>query len=127
MWGIMRWRPGGSNLRKMRMLPILRRYALIALLAACRVPRPVVPSEESRIARIEENLLPAVMIEGRGGGRPIAERMEAHRVPGVAIAVLDEARVIWTRGHGDTTAEARLPVADLGVPLAAPEIGRAHV
>ena len=101
----------------------MRFLAAALFLVACRVPRPVVPSEEARIARIEENLLPAVMIEGRGGGRPIAERMEAHRVPGVAIAVLDEARVIWTRGHGDTTAEARLPVADLGVPLAAQASG----
>lgn len=102
--------------------------ALLLLAAACHVPRPVVPSEDGRIARIEENLLPAVMIEGRGGGRPITERMAEHGVKGLTLAVLDQGRVIWTRGYGDLTPESRLPAGDLGLPegeLTAAEAGAA--
>jgi hypothetical protein len=91
----------------------------------------VVPSEDARIGRVEDNLLPAVMIEGRGGGRPIAERMAEHGVRGLALAVLDEGRVIWTRGYGDATPERRFPTSglDLGVslpdPASAAEVGAA--
>lgn len=93
--------------------------ALVAALVACRTPAPRVATEESRILRVEDNLLPAVLIEGRGGGRPIAERMERLGVTRLSVAVLDEGRVAWTRAYGDATPETPFEAASLARPLTA--------
>lgn len=93
--------------------------ALLVAAAACRTPAPRVASEESRILRIEDNLLPAVLIEGRGGGRPIAERMERLGVAQLSVAVLDEGHVAWTRAYGGATAETAFDAARLLRPLVA--------
>ena len=103
--------------------PMLRRAALAALclvtLVACRTAAPRVEAEDLRIARIEESLLPAVVLEGRAAGRPIAERMERLHVPQVSVAVLDEGRLVWARAHGGAGPETLFQAASLSKPVAA--------
>jgi len=94
----------------------MRRLLLVALVA-CATRPPLVPSEDSRIARIEENLTPPVVIEGRGAGRPLPERMAHHGVAGVSLAVLDEGRPVWARAYGSLSETAPLPTAGLGLDL----------
>jgi CubicO group peptidase (beta-lactamase class C family) len=55
----------------------------------------------ARIARIEDNLTPLVIIKGRQReGLSLAERMEYYSVPGVSIAVIDDGRLEWAKGYG---------------------------
>jgi hypothetical protein len=107
---------------------------ILLLALACRVPRPMVATEEARIQRVEDGLLPPVVIEGRPAtGRPIEERMARYRVPGVGIAVIEVGRVIWARGYGEAASPgARFPLdpplADqLGTYEATPEQVARHV
>lgn len=91
----------------------------VALAAGCRTAAPRVESEEARILRIEENLLPAVVLEGRAAGRPIVERMERLHVPQVGVAVLDEGRLVWARGYGGAGPETLFQAGGLSRPVAA--------
>jgi hypothetical protein len=92
---------------------------LLLFVAACAAPRPMVPSEDSRIARVEENLTPPVVIEGRGAGRPLPERMAHHGVGGVSLAVLEQGRLIWARAYGALAVSSPLPTEGLGLDVPA--------
>lgn len=93
--------------------------AVLLLLVSCRTAAPRVESEEARILRVEENLLPAVVLEGRAAGRPIRERMERLHVPQVGVAVLDDGRLVWARGYGGAGPETLFQAASLSKPVAA--------
>jgi CubicO group peptidase (beta-lactamase class C family) len=55
----------------------------------------------SRIARIENGLLPAVAIRGQLPEKmKIGDRMKALKVPGISVAFFDHGHVVWTRGYG---------------------------
>ncbi len=97
---------------------IVRRLVLVALLAGgCRVPRPVVPSEDARIQRIEDGLLPAVIPEGKVvTGRPLEERLVHYGVAGASVAVIDVGRVTWARDYGKVPAGP--PAAEIARELA---------
>jgi len=56
---------------------------------------------EQRIRRIQEGLLPPVVIQGESGQtRKLADRMSDLHVPGVSIAVIHKGRIDWARGFG---------------------------
>ncbi len=56
---------------------------------------------ERRIRRIQEGLLPPVVIQGESGQtKKLADRMSDLRVPGVSIAVIHNGRIDWARGIG---------------------------
>jgi CubicO group peptidase (beta-lactamase class C family) len=65
---------------------------LVLMLASCgqSVASPV-PDLEERIRRVENGLL---------FGETIADRMEAHNVPGVSIAVINDFEIDWAKGYG---------------------------
>ncbi|RMG49542.1 MAG: serine hydrolase [Acidobacteria bacterium] len=65
----------------------------------------------ARIRRVENGLLPAVVIKGRAP-RPmnLIERMKHYRVPGVSIAVINQGTVEWARGYGVVEAGSHRPV-----------------
>lgn len=82
---------------------------------------------QERIRRVEEGLLPS-----HGKGQPtspmkLAERMRFFEVPGVSIAVIDDGRVEWARGHGvleagkgdPVSADALFQACSLSKPIAA--------
>jgi CubicO group peptidase (beta-lactamase class C family) len=79
--------------------------------AATASESPVEPPLELE-RRIEQSLLPAVVVEGEPPGEPItlAARMIASKVSGLGIAVFDEAGVLWAKGYGVTDAETGSPV-----------------
>lgn len=55
----------------------------------------------ARISRVENGLLPAVVIKG-APPRPmsIAERMAFYKVPGLSIAFFDHGQIVWARAYG---------------------------
>jgi CubicO group peptidase (beta-lactamase class C family) len=55
----------------------------------------------ARIQRVENGLLPGVLIKGRTPLRmTLAERMRYYKAPGVSIAVINGGRIEWARGYG---------------------------
>ena len=64
----------------------------------------------ARIARIQNGLLPAVVIKGQAvRAMKLSERMQFYKVPGVSVAFFDRGKIIWTRGYGlaDTRTKSR--------------------
>ncbi|MGH9742081.1 MAG: serine hydrolase [Candidatus Acidiferrum sp.] len=65
----------------------------------------------ARIARIENGLLPAVVIKGQtSASMTIAGRMAHYKVPGVSVAFFDHGQIIWTRAYGFADVAAKKPV-----------------
>jgi CubicO group peptidase (beta-lactamase class C family) len=82
----------------------------------------------ARIARIENGLLPAVVIKGQSArATKLSERMQFYKVPGVSVAFFDHGRIIWTRAYGlaDTatkkpvTSETLFQAASISKPMSA--------
>jgi len=74
-------------------------------------PAPDLGTVEGRIAAVERRLLPAVRIKGRPAApMALADRMKAHGVQGVSIAVINDHRIEWARGYGVADAAAGSPV-----------------
>ena len=68
-------------------------------------------SPETRAARIENGLLPGIVIAGRPlPAKPLAERMAALKTPGVSIAVINDGRIEWARGYGVAETGGGAPV-----------------
>jgi CubicO group peptidase (beta-lactamase class C family) len=64
-----------------------------------------------RIARIENGLLPAVVIKGQPPApMTIADRMAHHKVPGASVAFFDHGQIAWARGYGFADVAAKTPV-----------------
>ena len=56
-------------------------------------------SQEARIARIENGLLPPVALKGEPlHTKTMAEEMARLKVPGVSVAFYDHGKIVWTRG-----------------------------
>lgn len=63
-------------------------------------------------ASVEQGLLPAVRVQGEPVElATLSERMAALRVPGLSIAVFDEAGVVWAKGYGLADVELETPVS----------------
>ncbi len=54
---------------------------------------------ESQIKRVEQGLLPAVLIKGDPSWS-IAERMKHYKVPGLSVAVIKDFKIDWARVYG---------------------------
>lgn len=64
-----------------------------------------------RIARIENGLLPAVVIRGQAiRAMKLSERMKFYKVPGVSVAFFDHGNVIWSRAYGLADVVTKKPV-----------------
>ena len=64
---------------------------------------------DSRIKKVEESLLPAVLIKGDPGWN-IVERMKFYKVPGLSVAVIKDFHIEWARGYGVKDVESNEPV-----------------
>lgn len=72
----------------------------VALVAG---PAAAAPGAEAvqRIQRIEQGLLPQILIKGETPpAKALTARMAELKVPGVSIAVIHEGRIEWARGYG---------------------------
>jgi CubicO group peptidase (beta-lactamase class C family) len=64
-----------------------------------------------RIKRVEEGLLPPVIIKGQPPAQTgITERMAFYKVPGVSLAVINGGVIEWARGYGVVEAGTARPV-----------------
>jgi CubicO group peptidase (beta-lactamase class C family) len=81
------------------------------LLAACLLPSVIFSqsSVDSQIKRVEQGLLPAVLIKGDPSWS-IAERMKFYKVPGVSVAVIKDFKVEWARAYGVKDLQTNEPV-----------------
>ena len=82
---------------------------------------------EQRIERIQNGLLPAVLVKGDPvTTTKLADRMAALHVPGVSIAVIHDGKIEWARGFGVTrvggppvTPDTLFQAASISKPVAA--------
>jgi len=66
---------------------------------------------EARAARVEQRLLPGIVIAGRPAPeRALAARMAALKTPGVSVAVINDGAIEWAKGYGVTEAGGATPV-----------------
>ncbi len=82
---------------------------MLVFAAACQPAADV----ESHIARVENQLLPALIIKGEPiETTTLAERMAKLNVPGVSIAVINGGEIEWARGFGMADVASGTPVTE---------------
>jgi CubicO group peptidase (beta-lactamase class C family) len=64
---------------------------------------------DTRIKRVEQGLLPAVLIKGDPSWS-IEERMRHWKVPGLSVAVVKDFKIEWARSYGVKDIETKEPV-----------------
>ena len=88
-----------------------RHFSSNAATAAPLAPQSTDAALSARISRIENGLLPAVVIKGAPPkSMTIAERMAFYKVPAISIAFFDHGQIIWTRTYGYADVAAKTPV-----------------
>jgi len=65
----------------------------------------------SQIQRVENGLLPPVLIKGEPAWT-LQERMEHYKVPGISIAVIKDFRIDWVKHYGVIDNKTQEPVTD---------------
>lgn len=86
-------------------------FALCMLAGTATQASPNKSSLEGRIQRFENALFAENDRQRRNPPHwTIEERLEAHAVPGVAVAVIDNYRLVFAKGYGSREADVRAPV-----------------
>ena len=68
-------------------------------------------ADRERMQRIENGLLPAIMVKGQDAhGMNLRERMKHYKVPGVSIAFFSGGKILWTRVYGYADVAEMTPV-----------------
>ena len=82
---------------------LLVSLAAVTAASACSGGAPADLSVRQRIERVENGLLPAVVVRGQEPPRTtIRTVMERFHVPAVSIAVINDGRLEWARAYGVT-------------------------
>lgn len=103
---------------------LLVSLAAITAASACSGGAPADVSVRQRVERVENGLLPAVVVRGQEPRRTtIWAVMERYRVPGVSVAVINGGRLEWAKAYGVSEAGGR-PV-DTATLFLAGQIGQA--
>jgi CubicO group peptidase (beta-lactamase class C family) len=104
------------------------RSLLVLLVASAALAAQSPAAVEQAIARIENALLPPVIIKGRPlESKRLVDRMRELKVPGVSVALFRDGRIEWTRGWGLADVESgrkvgrdtRFQAASVSKPVAA--------
>lgn len=91
---------------------IMRRFAASAFLfLAVAFPLHAETDTASRIRRVENGLLPPVLVKGEPAWN-LTERMEHYKVPGVSVAVIENYRIVWAKAYGVADAQTKAPVTE---------------
>lgn len=69
------------------------------------------PDTAARVERVLKGLRPRMEAEGAPARWTLAERMAAHKVPGVSLAIIDGGRVVWAQGFGVKEVGGQNPVS----------------
>lgn len=98
------------------MKPLIAKFLLFAFILPTYVlpanAQSKAPSNEStdvRPKRVEQGLLPAVLIKGDPAWS-LAERMKFYKVPGLSVAVIKDFKIDWARAYGVKDIETKEPV-----------------
>ena len=67
-------------------------------------------ADKQRIGKVENGLLPPVLINGEHKAYSIQERLAFYKIPGVSIAVINDFQIEWAKGYGYRDKEQKLPV-----------------
>lgn len=96
--------------RLLSLLPAIVALLTIAAFAAQKSSTP--PDDQSaHISRIENGLLPAVIIKGQATPPfTVAERMQHYKVPGVSVAYFENGKIAWTCTYGLADVASKKPV-----------------
>jgi CubicO group peptidase (beta-lactamase class C family) len=91
---------------------VLSAAIFVAAFAIAESPSAVTPdSDDVRIARVENGLLPPVLIKGQAlVARNLKDEMAKHKVPGVSVSYFAQGKIVWARGYGFANSEAKRPV-----------------
>src|SRR5688500_14178102 len=83
-----------------------RRFTWMVLLLAAHAAVLANPDAlDERIQRIENGLLPTVLVKGETPqSTRLADAMAAAQVPGVSVAVIEDGKIAWARGYGVSAA-----------------------
>ena len=68
-------------------------------------------SKDSLIEKVENGLLPVVLIEGEAPFS-LEERMNYYKVPGISITIIKDYKIDWTKHYGVMDSEFQNPVTD---------------
>jgi CubicO group peptidase (beta-lactamase class C family) len=90
-------------------LPTFAQVNVVPSFAQVRTNPNTQAGIDARIKRIEQGLLPAVLIKGDPSWS-IAERMKFYKLPGLTIAVIKDFKVDWARAYGVKDIESNEPV-----------------
>jgi len=72
-----------------------------ALAAKSDTDETATAAKSARIHRIENGLLPGILIKGRPlHEMRLIDKMEHYKVPGVSIAFFSQGKILWTRAYG---------------------------
>ena len=63
-----------------------------------------------KIGKVENGLLPPVLINGEHKVYSIQERLAFYKIPGVSVVVIDHFQIDWAKGYGYRDKEQKLPV-----------------
>lgn len=107
-------------------MSVLIRVLSLVTLTAAALAQSAGPLEQ-RIERVQNGLLPPVMVKGQPAPtKKLADEMAAMHVPGVSIAVIYDGKIEWARGFGVTslggspvTPETLFQAASISKPVAA--------
>ncbi|MEM8929987.1 MAG: serine hydrolase domain-containing protein [Acidobacteriota bacterium] len=103
--------------RRSSMFRIALALSAASLMAACesapRVPPPPDTGPELEALQLQQRLVPSVWpTPPPDTGWSLRERMDHYRVPGVAVAVVDDGELRFVKNWGVLTADGEEPVVD---------------
>ena len=89
----------------MKALPITGIFAILVSTACAQTT----PQKIKEISHVESSLIPPVRFEGEPAWN-IKSRMEFYQVPGVSIAVIKNAEILWSKTYGFADLDSKTPV-----------------
>jgi len=91
---------------------MIRRMTLAVLvILVCGIGVQAENGPEERIKRVENGLVPPVLIRGDEAWN-IHDRMKHYGVPGLSVAVIHNFEIVWTKAYGVKDTETGEPVND---------------
>ncbi len=87
----------------------LCKLLLVTLLLPCVTVGQTQSNLEAEIKRVEQGLLPPVLIKGDPSWS-IEERMKFYKCPGLSVAVIKDFKILWARAYGVKDLETKEPV-----------------
>jgi CubicO group peptidase (beta-lactamase class C family) len=110
-------KPKANTMRKCALTSLSVLLCLSALLSGSALADTSAASgtnhsaARERIQRIENGLLPAIMVKGQDArGMNLQERMTHYKVPGVSIAFFSGGKILWSRAYGYANVAKMTPV-----------------